>query len=65
MFDTARNNNNQQQQQQNNVSRGNGNNGFFPQTPSGWNPLNSININVNDDHSQKAARLPVFSTLSK
>jgi len=65
MFDTARNNNNQQQQS-NHVNQNRGNGNFFPQTPSGWNPLNSININVNDDpHSQKAARLPVFSTLSK
>jgi len=54
MFDTRNNNNQQQSQRGNNL---------FPQTPSGWNPLNSININVNDD-SQKVARLPVFSTLA-
>merc|ERR1712029_1002969 len=57
MFDTARNNNNQNNQSQ-------GVNNLFPQNPSGWNPLHSINLNVNEDNNQKA-RLPVFSTLSK
>jgi len=57
MFDTARNNNNQNNQSQRV-------NNLFPQNPSGWNPLHSINLNVNEDNNQKA-RLPVFSTLSK
>jgi len=56
MFD-PRNNNNQHQNNQR------GNNLF--NNPSGWNPLNSININMNVDKNQKQGRLPVFSTLSK
>jgi hypothetical protein len=64
MFDhlKAQNNNNQQQSNQQ-ISQNRGNN-LFQHTPSGWNPLNSINLNVNEDNNQKA-RLPVFSTLSK
>ena len=49
--------------QQSNNQRGNGNN-LFPQTPSGWNPLNSVNFN--EDNNQKGgSRLPVFSNLLK
>merc|ERR1739838_669378 len=59
MFDHKINNN----QQQSNNQRGNGNN-LFPQTPSGWNPLNSVNFN--EDNNQKGgSRLPVFSNLLK